>query len=70
MIKKSFISHLEDERLFCFWMINNAERGISIVEEGEGTFTNSDFVEKVAGLYKKDVAKVIEFRKEQIKKSP
>nr|WP_218947471.1 hypothetical protein [Bacillus sp. SH5-2] len=51
-------------------MINNAERGISIVEEGEGTFTNSDFVEKVAGLYKKNVAKVIEFRKEQIKKSP
>ena len=32
--------------------------------------TESDFVEKVAGLYKKDVAKVIELRKEQIKKSP
>ncbi|WP_324659632.1 hypothetical protein [Bacillus cereus] len=43
---------------------------LNIVEEGEGTFTHSDFVEKVAGLYKKDMAKVIELRKEQIKKSP
>ncbi|MDE7549253.1 hypothetical protein [Bacillus tropicus] len=43
---------------------------LSIVGVGDGTFTESDFVEKVAGLYKKDMAKVIELRKEQIKKSP
>ncbi|ENQ3111303.1 hypothetical protein GM610_21655 [Bacillus tropicus] len=43
---------------------------LSIVGVGDGTFTESDFVEKVAGLYEKDVAKVIELRKEQIKKSP
>ncbi|WP_263703693.1 hypothetical protein [Bacillus thuringiensis] len=42
---------------------------LSIVEEGDGTFTHSDFVEKVAGLYKKDVARVIQLR-EEIKKSP
>ncbi|HDR7287569.1 hypothetical protein SIL80_22200 [Bacillus cereus group sp. BfR-BA-01119] len=41
---------------------------LSIVEEGDGTF-NSDFVEKVSGLYKKDVARVIQLR-EEIKKSP
>ena len=40
---------------------------LSIVGVGDGTFTESDFVEKVAGLYKKDVAKVIELRKEQLK---
>ena len=26
---------------------------LSIVEEGDGTFTHSDFVEKVSGLYKR-----------------
>lgn len=42
---------------------------LSIVEEGDGTFTQSDFVEKVSGIYKKDLAKVIGLR-EEIKKSP
>ncbi|WHY28892.1 hypothetical protein [Bacillus wiedmannii] len=42
---------------------------LSIVEEGDGTFAHSDFVEKVSGLYKKDFAKVIQLR-EEIKKSP
>ncbi|MHC2833118.1 lantibiotic modifying enzyme [Bacillus sp. F9_6S_D1_P_5] len=42
---------------------------LSIVEEGDGTFTSSDFVEKVSKFYKKDLAKVIELR-EEIKKSP
>ncbi|HDR6313352.1 TPA: hypothetical protein QCU53_000035 [Bacillus thuringiensis] len=42
---------------------------LSIVEEGDGTFTHSDFVEKVSALYKKDMAKVIKLR-EEIKKSP
>ncbi|HFF3191446.1 hypothetical protein OB975_24090 [Bacillus cereus] len=42
---------------------------LSIVEEGDGTFTNSNFVEKVSGLYKKDLARVIQLR-EEIKKSP
>ncbi|MBR9658503.1 MULTISPECIES: hypothetical protein [Bacillus] len=42
---------------------------LSIVEEGAGTFTNSNFVEKVSGLYKKDLARVIQLR-EEIKKSP
>lgn len=42
---------------------------LSIVEEGDGTFTHSDFVEKVSGLYKKDVARIIQLR-EEIKKSP
>ena len=41
---------------------------LSIVEEGDGTFTHSDFVEKVSGLYKKDVARVIQLRRN--KKSP
>ncbi|MBE7104282.1 hypothetical protein FT637_14860 [Bacillus cereus] len=40
---------------------------LSIVEEGDGTFTNSDFVEKVSSLYKKDLYKIIELR-EEIKK--
>ncbi|MES5891708.1 MULTISPECIES: hypothetical protein [Bacillus cereus group] len=40
------------------------------MKEGDGTFTNSDFVEKVSRLYKKDLAKLIQLRKEQIKKSP
>ncbi|WP_074531857.1 hypothetical protein ABEV81_24765 [Bacillus paranthracis] len=43
---------------------------LSIVEEGDGTFTHSDFVEKVSGLYKKDVARVIQLIREEIKKSP
>lgn len=42
---------------------------LSIVEEGDGTFTHSDFVEKVSEFYKKDLAKVIGLR-EEIKKSP
>ncbi|WP_242243195.1 hypothetical protein [Bacillus cereus group sp. BfR-BA-01309] len=42
---------------------------LSIVEEGDGMFTQSDFVEKVSGIYKKDLAKVIQLR-EEIKKSP
>ncbi|PEQ02005.1 hypothetical protein [Bacillus wiedmannii] len=42
---------------------------LSIVEEGDGTFTPSNFVEKVSGLYKKDLARVIQLR-EEIKKSP
>ncbi|MDA1855192.1 hypothetical protein [Bacillus anthracis] len=42
---------------------------LSIVEEGDGTFTHGDFVEKVSGLYKKDVARIIQLR-EEIKKSP
>ena len=42
---------------------------LSIVGVGDGTFTESDFVEKVSGLYKKDVARVIQLR-EEIKKSP
>ena len=37
---------------------------LSIVEEGDGTFTHSDFVEKVSGLYKKDVARVIQLREQ------
>ena len=41
---------------------------LSIVEEGDGTFTHSDFVEKVSRFYKKDVARVIQLREE--KKSP
>ncbi|MGR5909349.1 hypothetical protein ACT7C4_02755 [Bacillus pacificus] len=40
---------------------------LSIVEEGDGTFTHSDFVEKVSRFYKKDVARVIQLR-EEIKK--
>ncbi len=55
----------EDARAF-FKFIH----GYLSIVGGDGTFTESDFVEKVAGLYKKDVAKVIELRKEQIKKSP
>ncbi|QWH97653.1 hypothetical protein [Bacillus mycoides] len=42
---------------------------LSIVGVGDGTFTHSDFVEKVSELYKKDVARVIQLR-EEIKKSP
>lgn len=42
---------------------------LNMVEEGNGTFTHSDFVEKVSALYKKDLAKVIKLR-EEIKKSP
>ncbi|PHA35110.1 hypothetical protein [Bacillus wiedmannii] len=42
---------------------------LSIVEEGDGTFTHSNFVEKVSGLYKKDLARFIQLR-EEIKKSP
>ncbi|PFV68638.1 hypothetical protein COL05_29685 [Bacillus sp. AFS059628] len=42
---------------------------LSIVEEGDGTFTHSDFVEKISEFYKKDLAKIIELR-EEMKKSP
>ena len=38
---------------------------LSIVEEGDGTFTHSDFVEKVSRFYKKDVARVIQLREEK-----
>ena len=55
----------EDARAFLKFIHGH----LSIVEEGEGTFTHSDFVEKVSGLYKKDVARVIQLR-EEIKKSP
>ncbi|OQR54202.1 hypothetical protein [Bacillus sp. CDB3] len=61
------IDHLtgEDARAFLKFIHGY----LSIVEEGDGTFTHSDFVEKVSSLYKKDLAKVIELR-EEIKKSP
>ena len=42
---------------------------LSIVEEGDGTFIERDFVEKVSGIYKQDLAKLIKLR-EEIKKSP
>lgn len=38
---------------------------LSIVEVGDRAFTSSDFVEKVSGLYKNDVAKVIKLREEK-----
>ncbi|TXR62807.1 hypothetical protein DM800_19245 [Bacillus sp. AY18-3] len=61
------INHLtgEDARA----LLNFIHGYLSIVEEGDGTFTNSNFVEKVSGLYKKDLARVIQLR-EEIKKSP
>ncbi|AZJ23096.1 hypothetical protein COF76_13245 [Bacillus wiedmannii] len=61
------INHLtgEDARAFLKFIHGY----LSIVEEGDGTFTNSNFVEKVSGLYKKDLARVIQLR-EEIKKSP
>ncbi|KXI40027.1 hypothetical protein ACS94_13800 [Bacillus cereus] len=62
------INHLTGEDARAFLKFTHGY--LNIVEEGEGTFTHSDFVEKVAGLYKKDMAKAIELRKEQIKKSP
>ncbi|PKJ53590.1 hypothetical protein [Bacillus sp. SN10] len=62
------IDHLKGEDARAFLKFIHGY--LSIVEEGEGSFTNSDFVEKVAGIYKKDLAKVIELRKEQTKKSP
>ncbi|WP_436866735.1 hypothetical protein [Bacillus fungorum] len=62
------IDHLtgEDARAFLKFIHGY----LSIVEEGDGTFTNSDFVEKISRLYKKDLAKLIKLREEQIKKSP
>ncbi len=39
------------------------------MKEADGTLTHSDFVEKVSGLDKKDLAKLIKPR-EEIKKSP
>ncbi|KLA28735.1 MULTISPECIES: hypothetical protein [Bacillus cereus group] len=61
------INHLtgEDARTFLKFIHGY----LSIVEEGDGTFTHSNFVEKVSALYKKDVARVIQLR-EEIKKSP
>lgn len=61
------INHLtgEDARAFLKFIHGY----LSIVEEGDGTFTNSNFVEKVSGLYKKDLARFIQLR-EEIKKSP
>ncbi|ARJ25223.1 MULTISPECIES: hypothetical protein [Bacillus] len=35
---------------------------LSIVEDGDGTFTNSEFVEKISSLYKKDLPKLIKLR--------
>ncbi|PEA76133.1 hypothetical protein [Bacillus wiedmannii] len=61
------INHLTGEDARAFWKFIHGY--LSIVEEGDGTFTNSDFVEKISGLYKKDVARVIQLR-EEIKKSP
>ncbi|WP_439874501.1 hypothetical protein ACSLGG_25230 [Bacillus mycoides] len=61
------IDHLTGEDARAFLKLIHGY--LSIVEEGDGTFTHSDFVEKVSGLYKKDLAKVIELR-EEIKKSP
>ena len=62
------IKHLtgEDARAFLKFIHGY----LSIVGVGDGTFTESDFVEKVSSLYKKDLAKVIKLREEQIKKSP
>ncbi|EJQ44315.1 Uncharacterized protein BWINRASL_04911 [Bacillus mycoides] len=40
---------------------------LSIVEVGDRACTSSDFVEKVSGLYKNDVAKVIKLREEKKK---
>ncbi|EJR57829.1 hypothetical protein IIO_04555 [Bacillus cereus VD115] len=62
------IDHLtgEDARAFLKFIHGY----LNIVAEGNGTFTHSDFVEKVSGLYKKDLAKLIKLRKEQNKKSP
>ena len=39
----------EDARAFLKFIHGH----LSIVEEGDGTFTHSDFVEKVSGLYKR-----------------
>ncbi|PEN42907.1 hypothetical protein CN630_28775 [Bacillus wiedmannii] len=61
------INHLTGEDARAFWKFIHGY--LSIVEEGDGTFTNSDFVEKISGLYKKDLARVIQLR-EEIKKSP
>ncbi|MFE4759224.1 hypothetical protein [Bacillus mycoides] len=35
---------------------------LSIVEDGDGTFTNSEFVEKISSLYKKNLPKLIKLR--------
>ncbi|MGW6146864.1 hypothetical protein ACWFN4_04960 [Bacillus mycoides] len=35
---------------------------LSIVEDGDGTFTNSEFVEKISSLYKKGLPKLIKLR--------
>ncbi|TKI84258.1 hypothetical protein [Bacillus mycoides] len=35
---------------------------LSIVEDGDGTFTNSEFVEEISSLYKKDLPKLIKLR--------
>ena len=61
------INHLtgEDARAFLKFIHGY----LSIVEEGDGTFTERDFVEKVSGIYKQGLAKLIKLR-EEIKKSP
>ncbi|PGK41634.1 hypothetical protein CN907_10150 [Bacillus anthracis] len=58
------INHLngEDARAFLKFV-----HGYLSIEEGDGNFTNSDFVEKISRLYKKDLAKLIKLREEQIK---
>ncbi|MDF9554867.1 hypothetical protein P5757_19445 [Bacillus tropicus] len=61
------INHLtgEDARAFLKFIHGY----LSIVGVGDGTFTESDFVEKVSSLYKTDLPKLIKLR-EEIKKSP
>ncbi|WP_242213869.1 hypothetical protein [Bacillus cereus group sp. BfR-BA-01383] len=56
------IDHLTGEDARAFLKLIHGY--LSIVEEGDGTFTNSDFVEKVSSLYKKDLFKLIGLRKE------
>lgn len=50
------IDHLTGEDARAFLKLIHGY--LSIVEEGYGTFTNSDFVEKVSSLYKKDLFKL------------
>ncbi|EJV77587.1 hypothetical protein [Bacillus cereus] len=38
---------------------------LSIVEDGDGTFTNSEFVGKISSLYKKDLPKLIKLREKK-----
>ncbi|MED0961643.1 hypothetical protein CN285_25375 [Bacillus cereus] len=56
------IDHLTGEDARAFLKLIHGY--LSIVEEGDGTFTHSDFVEKVSGLYKMDLPKFIKVREE------